>query len=498
MGGHPLEPTTSLRVQRALNQLVSHYERIVLPGEVFDLHFSHEQPTIQSLRHLGAISGMDFEIGQVLGFWAEKPPLVDLYPFQKEGVDWLINVGRGILADDMGLGKTVQAIVAAQKLLWSNAAVNVLVVAPRSLVYNWYSEFRKWAPKLTVSLVFPSGAGAIETWARRLGRATVILTTYEQIRMNSEILSGKFDLVIADEAHRLRNAKSGLSRSFQNLESEHLWLLTGTPLERDVDDLLTLLSILQPGKFSVRDRRLDEGLIRAQSRPYVLRRRKSDVLGDLPEMTHVHEFLELSDTQKSEYREALAWTKEQNALQRFSKLRAICDLASNGTSSSKLDRIVEIIMTIQGLGESTVVFSFWDAPMEELARRLSGVPGLKTVTYNSKLSLTARNDAVEEFKSSGGIFLASGHIASEGLTLVEANHVIFVNRWWNPSLNRQAADRIRRIGQQKPTFMYSFTAPQTVEAAIDQMLNEKSDDEHKFVELLVAELEKEGDDITLG
>ena len=494
-----LKPNTELRdedrkrIERAFARSAEIWppNRSDLDGERIEIETGGVLPSIESLRNLGAFSGLDFSPGVVLGFWAYPPPAINLYPFQTVGRDWLLQVGRGILADDMGLGKTVQAIAAVVQGLWELRFSRVLVVAPRSLAFNWYAEFLRWAPSLPISLVLPSGSGSAPTWARRVGNSSVVVTTYEQVRDNAEVLQGNFDLVIADEAHRVRNSGSALSKAFSHLDSTNLWLLTGTPLERDVEDLLTLLSHLYPGRFSLRDKRLDPTVIRSSSRPYVLRRKKDDVLSDLPAMTLRHEFVQLADAQAREYREALAWTRGQNPLERYDRLRSICDVASNG-ESAKIDRILEILLEIGDLGESAVVFSFWDEPLQVLRRRIEKATKENLHFYHSSLTLIERNEVVQRFLAEGGIFLASGRIAAEGLTLVEANHVIFLNRWWNPSLNRQAADRIRRIGQTRPTFTYTFSAPGTVDIALDAMLQSKSIAENTFVELLSDQLDDEG------
>jgi SNF2 family DNA or RNA helicase len=448
----------------------------------------HSQPSIESIRNLGAFTGLDFPLGEVLGFWLEPSPNIPLYPFQRVGRDWLLEVRRGILADDMGLGKTVQAIAGIVDGLWALHFSQVLIVAPRSLAFNWYAEIGRWAPSLTVSLVVPGGANTAATWARRIGKSNVIITTYEQVRENYEIIQGRFDLIIADEAHRLRNISSGLSKAFSKLDSKYLWLLSGTPLERDVDDLLTLLGLLHPGRFSIRDRRLEPAVVRSQAQKYILRRLKSDVLQDLPALTVSHEFLELSEDQQQEYKRALVWKRGQNPLERYQHLRAICDVSSSG-ESSKIDRIMELLLDIRGMQESAVVFSFWDEPLQAMRARIETYEAIPLHFFHSGLSLLKRNAVVDRFRREGGVFLASGGIAAEGLTLVEANHVLFLNRWWNPSLNRQAADRIRRIGQEKPTYTYTFSAPGTIEIAIDDILAAKVEDEKTFVELLSKHLD---------
>jgi SNF2 family DNA or RNA helicase len=294
--------------------------------------------------------------------------------------------------------------------------------------------------------------------------------------------------VVADEAHRLRNSGSLQSKGFRKLVVDRIWFLSGTPLERDVLDILTLMSFLKPSIFSTRDKSMEPVVIRGRAKPFVLRRMKSEVLKDLPEVTYRHEFLELSPVQRDAYQKAQKWTGAGNVLTRFGTLRAICDLEADTGSSIKIERIIELVEQIRELGESVVIFSYWNEPLVELKRRLLEIHGNEVFHFHAGLSLARRNEVLDAFRSSGGILLASAHIASEGLTLIEANHAIFLNQYWNPSINRQAEDRIRRIGQVRHTFVYTFTCIDTVEIVIDEMLARKSEDEHDFVELLAEHL----------
>ena len=152
-------------------------------------------------------------------------------------------------------------------------------------------------------------------------------------------------------------------------------------------------------------------------------------------------------------------------------------------ASSKIDRIVELINQISGLNERCVVFSFWKSPLLRLAEVMNE-NNMPLQLLTADMSLFERQQAVENFRSGSGSLLASGRIASEGLTLIEANHAIFLNRWWNPSANSQAEDRIRRIGQTKKTEVYTFTMSNTVESVIDRILENKESTIKTLIEML--------------
>jgi SNF2 family DNA or RNA helicase len=388
----------------------------------------------------------------------------------------------------MGLGKTVQAIEAARLLFREEHCHRLLIVCPRSLVFNWISEIQKWAPELAVTPMMPIGLHAGATWQQRARRAHVLVTSYEQLRLHASDIANFFDLIIADEAHKLRNSSSAVSRSMRLMNAQTIWFLTGTPVERDSADFITLLSLLEPGRFSKRDLHLSNSAIRFRAKDLLLRRRKSEVLSDLPEMTVTRNVIELSPPQSRAYERLKADVKFNPGLSTFGKLRQICDLESETKSSSKLDRALEIIEEIQSIDESVVVFSFWNSALESLKTRLEKEFNISPLYLSSQLSLVDRQQMVQEFQNEGGVLLASGHIAAEGLTLTRANHAIFLNQWWNPSTNRQAEDRIRRIGQNKPTFVYTFTCKNTIEEAFVEMHDRKNLTEEELIGLLTRNL----------
>jgi SNF2 family DNA or RNA helicase len=215
------------------------------------------------------------------------------------------------------------------------------------------------------------------------------------------------------------------------------------------------------------------------ARPYVLRREKRDVLADLPPVLRRHEVLDLTDEQRAAYRAAISAGRagragENTYLALFNELRMICDIEPASGSSSKLDRIQELLEEVRDRGEKAIVFSYTLEPLRALERRIANV-GLGGQLFTGELDLAERRATLQRFRSDHEVtvLLASSRLASEGLTLVEANNVLFVNRWWNPSSNQQAEDRVVRVGQELPVSVHSFTCRHTVEALLDKILVEK-------------------------
>ena len=429
-------------------------------------------PSLEAQISNGSVVGKNFSIEDLISSYFGTHSQLPLLPFQVYGVDWLSSRDRAMLADDMGLGKTFQALAGISKMILEGEVTRILIICPRSLVFTWYAEIKKWTPYLSATAVIPSGNAAESVWKSRTGKSQIIITSYEQLRTNSNYMIEQAQLVVCDEAHKLRNRSSNLSQSFRNLSPQKVWFLTGTPVERDSEDFATLFSLLLPKIFTPSDHKLGIDILKSRAKPYLLRRRKSEVLKELPPMLERQEFLELSTEQARSYREMLS-DSETSTLVKFGKLRHICDLDPVTGNSTKLDRIQELLEEISNLGEKAVVFSYWRKPLTALSEILEKKSPGSTQLLTSEMDLVQRDLAIHNFKNRNVTLLASAKIASEGLTLVEANHAIFINRWWNPSSNEQARDRIRRLGQQRTTYMYSFTTIDTIEEKLDEILNRK-------------------------
>jgi len=420
------------------------------------------------------------------------PPGVkdDLYPFQREGVAWLLRNSKAILADDMGLGKTIQVIGAVRRLYRYGRIESCLVIAPRTLLANWLAETDKWAPELiTQRLKFTNRTFTPARWRGAVARAHVLLASYEDLRgLWDDLQDQPPDLIVADEAHRLRKADSLTHKAMRRILSPRLWALTGTPVERDAQDLACLLSLLEPRRFAIDDHRHGIDAMRARARPYLLRRTKDLVLPELPEATEYIETVDLHPAQRQAYKSALSSAGRRadgGYLAVFNKLRSICDIDPDTGESSKLGRASELIESAVADGCKTVVFSYMLEPLRQLHERLTAAHGNIAAMLTGEQTLDQRKKAVERFKTGTDcwVLLASSRVASEGLTLTEANRVIFINRWWNPSTNSQAVDRVVRIGQRKPVTVHYLTCTNTVEDRLQPLLNRK---EMTFDQLIEA------------
>ena len=461
--------------------------RVVVPAGRMVAPRRVEHETLSDYRRL------QLSLGELIRpLLLDPPELKKLYPFQRQGVEWLSERNGGILADDMGLGKTVQ-VIAATRLLFNRAELRTaLVICPKSLIATWEREFSRWAPELGVAVLTPPAKLREDAWKVVAGRCHVLLTNYEQLRDPPKILRQRApDLIVADEAHRVRKRSARVTSGILRLKPKHFWALTGTPLERDIEDLATLLCMVAPQSFAPTDAKLHPSSLRSRARPYVLRRRKQDVLEELPSVLDTTESLELSVAQARAYRTAIKEYLQRGEpgeeLALLTRLQALCDLDPESRESCKVDRIVSLLDRIRDQREKAVVFSYRLEPLRELRQRISAQWGEQSaVLLLGEMDSEERDRAITYFRSDARAtaLLASSRVGGEGLTLTEANHVIFINEWWNPSANAQSRDRVVRIGQERVVHVHRFRCRETIEEVLDEILSRKNETFANIVDAL--------------
>ena len=403
--------------------------------------------------------------------------------YQQVGIARLVR-GSVLLADDMGLGKTIQAIGALRVL--GVEAVPAMVVAPAGLVLQWRAQLRAWAPELRLSTVLGSVEERVLAWRRA---ADVYLTSYESLRADILLAppngprARAWAVVIADEAQRMKNAETDTARTVKRLRPRRAWALTGTPLENRVDDLVSILDFVAPGRFNRRHmmvgfrRLLDE---------MQLRRRRADVLFDLPPKTGFTIDPGLTPSQQSAYdvaeREGIVWLRSlgarvtvANVLELLLRLKQICNAAPESGESGKLDDLERRIEQVAAAGEKALVFSqFVAAPfgVQAIATRLrrfaplilSG--GQDAVTRAAVLTRFAE----EEHRRVLVLSLRAGGV---GLNLTAASVVFHFDRWWTAAVEQQAEDRAHRMGQTRPVQVFAYVCGETVEERIAEIIAHK-------------------------
>lgn len=415
-----------------------------------------------------------------------------LKSYQSEGIRWLQQGSFRLLADDMGLGKTAQSITAATELFRSSKIRKVMIVCPRSLMPNWVNELKIWA-KPFKSFEVHSEASTKELWQGISNHGHFFIINYDQLKKLPLEVEGVIpDLIIADEAHKLRKSSSQIHKKLHRLseKSSMFWALTGTPIEKNVDDLINIMKVVNPKSFTPEIKKLSPTSIKGFFRKDFLRRVKADVLAELGPPKEKKYFINLDSRQRAHYdatrKKMFTDLDKSKAIAYFGELRRICDVFEGG--GSKIELAADLLEKIYGIGEKAVVFSFNLEPLHALKSFLEkNNPNIRTQVFEGSMSSEDRELAIKNFKTDATqtALLCSGKIASEGLNLTEANHVIFINEWWNPSSNMQAQDRVLRIGQTKQVSVYKIRSKNTVEESLDQILDTKVDINAEVIEKMV-------------
>ncbi|MDA1191816.1 MAG: DEAD/DEAH box helicase [Candidatus Poribacteria bacterium] len=402
-----------------------------------------------------------------------------LYGYQAEGVSFLAKRKYALLADDMGLGKTVQTIVAARVLLGSGFVKRLLIICPAGLKSNWKSEFETWAPEVAVQIVGGTTTQRRDQWD---SPAHVLIANYESVRNDADLMPSKpFDLIVLDEAQRIKNAETNTSQAIKAIPRRAAWCLTGTPIENSLNDLASILSFLKPDMNLSEDTSPEDA--RRQVAPLLLRREKKVVLKDLPQKREHTALLELTDEQA----EAYAATEEagdaflrnlgetvtlQHVLAQLTRLKQICNFDPETGASAKLDYLRESMEAIAESGEKALVFSQYTRTLDFIAENL---PEYRSLQYHGGLSRNQKDAVIEEFKQDDGIplLLISLQAGGVGLNLQEASYVYHFDRWWNPAVERQAEDRAYRLGQKREVLVTRLVIRDTIEERIDKVLKAK-------------------------
>lgn len=406
-------------------------------------------------------------------------PSYPLKVHQETGVDWLRDNHSAILADDMGLGKTLQAIAAFEQKHRAGEVENALVVCPKSLIGVWEAEISLWAPRLCTVALHSSVPEKI--WAVLPSQCQVAITNYEAIRSRGPA-PGAFDVLILDEVHKLKNSKSLNYSACYDLRPKVTWGISGTPLENRPSDLTAILHMLDRKRISLSDERLPLPSLRSIASGYMLRRDKQAIAAELPQVLEKLDLVPLAPAQRDRYQEILRDGKSYATvggwISTFNRLRDLCDYEPSTGTSSKIERALVILDSVLRLGEKAVVFSWRIEPLRLLGARIAELWDQNIAEMiTGQTSSMGRSRIVSSFQTTDQprVLLCSMRATAEGLTLTAANHVVFLNEWWNPAVNAQARDRVNRIGQTKDVFVYRLRTSGTVETQLADILEAKSD-----------------------
>jgi SNF2 family DNA or RNA helicase len=441
--------------------------RIAPPGDIVKLQdrlYYLLQPPLESLVGCGQLS-FPFEP----------------FTYQLQGVAFLYPRYAAVLADEMGLGKTMQAITTIRLLLRAGEIRSVLLICPKPLVTNWKREFALWAPEIPVAVL--QGDQQRRRWLWQQPNQPVRIANYELLLRDADVLCSRqqpLDLVVLDEAQRIKNRTSTTSQVARAIPRQRCWALTGTPIENSPEDLVAIFDFLLPGYLrpGMEPRRIGRA-----TGDHVLRRTKNHVLTDLPPKLYRDAELDLSDAQRETYR-----TAEQKGVVRLAdmgqkltiqhvfelvlRLKQICNFDPATGASSKLERLEADLEEVSASDQKAIVFSQWVQTLQWLNQRLSRYRPLE---YHGKIPPRQRDSIIDRFRQdpSRRVLLMSYGAGSVGLNLQFCSYVFLFDRWWNPAVEDQAINRAHRIGAKGPVTVTRMLTLDTIEQRIDQVLQEK-------------------------
>jgi superfamily II DNA or RNA helicase len=431
-----------------------------------------------------------------------------LRPYQERGLSWLsfldgVRLGA-VLADDMGLGKTLQTLA----LVLRERGGPTLLVCPMSVVGNWQREAARFTPALTVHVHHGSerlrDKGLLEA-------ADLVITTYAVATRDAELLGQvEWRRLVLDEAQNIKNSATKQSAAVRGLPARQRIALTGTPVENRLAELWSIVDFVNPGllgqlkdfreRFAVPiERDHDEqaaARLKQITGPFVLRRLKTDpaIISDLPEKIEMKVLCNLTAEQASLYQavvdEMLDKIENSEGIERrglvlatMTKLKQVCNhpahLLKDGTRlpgrSGKLARLEEILEEVLAGGEKALCFTQFTEFGAMLTEHLTNRFGREVLYLHGGTPKRKRDNLVSEFQDQDGppVFLLSLKAGGTGLNLTAANHVVHVDRWWNPAVEDQATDRAFRIGQRRNVQVRKFVCVGTLEERIDEMIEKK-------------------------
>ena len=407
-----------------------------------------------------------------------------LFDYQRDGIERLLSHRSVLLADEMGLGKTIQTVAGLRILSARREIERALIVCPVGLIAQWRRQIRIWAPDLSVSTAVGAKDQRKACWR---AKATLYLSSFESARadLNAQSVGARrsWDVVVVDEAQRIKNAKSGVAAVVKSLERSRSWALTGTPLENRLEDLLSVLDFAAPGEFDPNG--MGVGLRSLLGRVQ-LRRRRAEVLRDLPPKFGSVIALDLATAQRAAYRKAeekgTVWLHSlgrelriSHVLELILRLKQICNFCPETGDSVKLDDLRHRLEEFRTSDAKALIFSqFVEEPFGvlRLARELHE---FRPLVITGGMDQPARSAAFDSFERDQArrVMVLSLRAGGTGLNLTAASRVIHFDRWWNPAVETQAEDRIHRIGQTRPVGVFAYVCTETVEERIATILEEK-------------------------
>ncbi len=434
-----------------------------------------------------------------------------LRDYQEIGVKWLYTIYKcgfgGILADEMGLGKSIQFIYLIKQILKEKPDAKVLIVAPTSLIYNWKNEFDKFGSEIKYK-VFAENKTIRKQELLNTSDLQVFITTYGLVRQDQEIYEKMhFELMAIDEAQSIKNASAQMTKVVKEMHANTKIALTGTPLENSVMELWSIFDFIMPGylanfltfqrKYNIKD--IEEEQLESlkslneQIKPFILRRRKKDVVKELPPKIENNISIDLTKEQKKLYVAQLEKTKKEmdeiletegfkkgnfKILQLLTKLRQLCIdprilYEDYKGGSAKIENLVSLVKGVIENGHKILLFTSFKTALDIVNKEFAN-NAISTYVIDGSVSSKKRMELVDKFNQDDtNVFLITLKAGGTGLNLTSADVVIHLDLWWNPQVENQATDRAHRIGQKNTVEVIKLICKGTIEERILELQNKK-------------------------
>jgi superfamily II DNA or RNA helicase len=433
---------------------------------------------------------------------------VKLYPYQAEGALFAVRAGRALIGDDMGLGKTIQAIAAAEILARHFGVSKVLVICPTSLKYQWQSEIARFAGRQGKNAARVISGGRMQRQKDYAENDFCKITNYEKLKPDLDLIAAWApELVIVDEAQRVKNWNTIAARALKRIDSSHAIVLTGTPLENKLEELVSIVQFVDQHRLGPTWKLLHEHQVKDEAgrvtgytrlekigqtlAPVMIRRRKSEVLRQLPARTDQNLLVPMTEMQM-EYHKDNA-DEVAKIVRRWRKTRFLSDkdqrllmialqnmrMSCNSTyllnqetdHGVKADELAALLDDLFAETEAkAVVFSQWTRTHDIVIRRLEA-RGLGYVSFHGGVPSEKRPALIERFRDDPAcrVFLSTD-AGSTGLNLQHASTLVNMDLPWNPAVLEQRIARIHRMGQTRPVRVINFVAKGTIEEGMLSVL----------------------------
>ncbi len=403
------------------------------------------------------------------------------YPYQIKGIAFLMPRHAALLADEMGLGKTAQVLIALRLLFQGGLIRRALVICPKPLVINWTRELKIWAEDIPFEII---GGDTNTRRAQWFGsKCPLKLVNYELLTRDAAFVEDPrvhFDVVVLDEAQRIKNRESKAAQVARGISRDRSWAMTGTPIENRVEDLVNIFAFVDPDRVPADT---PPRLLAELTGDAILRRVKEDVATDMPPKVIHDAHLELTPTQRTSYtmaeEEGIVHLNEmgdmitvQHVFELVMRLKQICNFDPATGDSAKLEQLQADLAEVAESGRKAIVFSQWVGPLERIA---AAVEPYGPLLFHGKVPHRQRQPILDQFKKdkSKHVLLMSYGTGSVGLNLQFANYVFLFDRWWNPAVEDQAINRAHRLGQKETVFVTRFVSQGTIEGRIAEILEAK-------------------------